>query len=231
MSVLRSGAVRVAALVAVVGGLSTSGRTALADKASPDPWGHRRLGAQIGSVEVPPAAVERIAVDQAIGAIDAATIDLAGKGGLAFAKGVRVGDDLAVDAAPGTPAEVFKGEVVGIEPTFDAGGRSVVVVRGFNRLHRLTRGKKSRTFSDVTDADVVRAVASDNGLKAAPSGDLSERFEFVVQHNQTDLEFLRVRAARLGFHVWCEDATLRFGKREEPPPVVLSPWRPDGETR
>src|SRR5262245_39434551 len=59
---------------------------------------------------------------------------------------------------------VFKGEVVGIEPVFKAGAESKVVVRDFNKLHRLLRGRKSRTFQDMSDSDIVGKVAKDHGL-------------------------------------------------------------------
>src|SRR5207245_9175661 len=93
-------------------------------------------------------------------------------------------------------AAVFKGEVVGIEPVFDAGGESRVVVHAFNRLHRLTHGRKTRTFERQTDAEIVATIAGEHRLIPAPSPDLHERYAAVFQHDQTDLEFLLQRAAR-----------------------------------
>jgi phage protein D len=37
----------------------------------------------------------------------------------------------------------------------------------------------------------------------------------VYQHNQTDLEFLRLRAARIGFEVLVDDTTLKFQRRTD----------------
>src|SRR5262249_56609717 len=37
----------------------------------------------------------------------------------------------------------------------------------------------------------------------------------VYQHNQSDLEFIRLRAARIGFEVLVEDQTLHFRKRTD----------------
>jgi phage protein D len=53
----------------------------------------------------------------------------------------------------------------------------------------------------------------------------------VYQHNQTDLEFLRERAARLGYEVWCEDSTLFFGQPDVPAPVRLAGRRARGTLR
>ena len=39
-------------------------------------------------------------------------------------------------------------------------------------------------------------------------------FEHIYQHNQTDLKFVRLRAARLGYDVWVEDKKLHFEARK-----------------
>jgi len=105
---------------------------------------------------------------------------------------------------------VFKGEVVGIEPVFKAGAESKVVIRAFNKLHRLLRGRKSRTFQDMSDSDIVGKVAKDHGLNPQCGSDVNIKHKHVYQHNQTDLEFLRTRAARIGYAVWVEDTKLFF---------------------
>jgi phage protein D len=105
---------------------------------------------------------------------------------------------------------IFKGEVVEICPTYRAQGDSRVVVRAFNKLHRLTRGRKSKTFVKKSDQDIASAIASDNGLQAQTGSAPKVTHEHVYQHNQTDLEFLRVRAARLGYQVWVDDTKLHF---------------------
>src|SRR5262245_29369144 len=42
---------------------------------------------------------------------------------------------------------LFKGEIVGIEPSYSADRLPRLQVRCFDRLHRLTRGRKSRTYA------------------------------------------------------------------------------------
>lgn len=118
--------------------------------------------------------------------------------------------------APDGPAAgkvtIFKGEVVGLEPTFKAQGDSKIVVRCFNKMHRLLRGKKSKTYQNMSDQDVVSQIVGDAGLTAECGSDPKITHEHLYQHNQTNLEFIRVRAARLGFSVWCEDTKLFFKK-------------------
>ncbi len=125
---------------------------------------------------------------------------------------------------------IFTGEVVGIEPIFDGRERRVVI-RALNRLHRLTGAPKTREFVDVTDAEIVATIAGENGLVAEASSAPPQRYERVFQQNQTDLEFLRMRAARIGFDVWCEDTTLFFRKPEDHPPIVLASPPAAGDLR
>jgi hypothetical protein len=136
---------------------------------------------------------------------------------------VRIGDPLVVNAhgGPAGAVTIFKGEIVGIEPVFETGGSTRVVVRAFNRLHRLTRGRKSRTFDKQRDSDIVSAIAKENGLAAEPQVEVDIAYDHVYQHNQTDLEFLLERAKRIGYEILVDDSTLLFRRRVDPPVLTL----------
>jgi phage protein D len=109
---------------------------------------------------------------------------------------------------------VFKGEVVGIEPIYAANAPARVHIRGLNQLHRLMRGKKSVSFSKVTDKDIVDKLCQAYGLTAEYGGSPpSTKYNHVYQNNLTDLEFIRMRAARIGFEVFVDDKKLFFRKR------------------
>jgi uncharacterized protein len=167
------------------------------------------LQAVIGGAALPPARVASIVVDASTSDVDAATLVL----DLGRSKSPAVGDP--VDVVGGS-ATIFKGEVVGLEPSKDG---SRVTVRGFNRLHRLTRGRKSKTYEKQTDADIVSRIARDAGLVAGPAlPETSEHHDYIIQNNQTDLEFLRERAARIGFEVVVDDKTLMLR-----PPIDSDP--------
>lgn len=115
-----------------------------------------------------------------------------------------------VEVAFGDNAPVFKGEVVAIEPTYNSSGENTCIVRAYNRLHRLLRGRNSKTYVNQTDQDIASAIAGQHGLSASTGSSPKITHDHVYQHNQTDLEFLRLRAARLGFDVWVEDQKLYF---------------------
>ena len=127
-----------------------------------------------------------------------------------FSDKYKLGDPVEVTAGD-SDTMVFKGELNGMEPTYKASGENVMVLRAFNKLHRLTRVRKSKTFVKQSDKDIVGAIAGEHGLSPkAGSSCSAPKHEHVYQHNQTDLEFLRVRAARHGYDVWVDDADLYF---------------------
>ena len=137
-----------------------------------------------------------------------------------YSETVTEGDDLEVQLGfvdgkqQGT---VFKGEVVGIEPVYAANAPARVHIRGLNQLHRLMRGKKSVSYINVSDKDIVSKLCQSYGLSAdfGNSPPATPQYAHVYQHNLTDLEFLRTRAARIGFEVAVDDKKLYFRKRDD----------------
>src|SRR5687768_12002234 len=107
---------------------------------------------------------------------------------------IKVGDDDKV---------IYEGEVVGLEPTYRGGEKSRIVIRAMNKMHRLLRHRKSITFTDKNDQQILSQVVGDAGLSLEWQHEKSITYKHVYQHNQTDLEFVRFRAARMGCHVWC----------------------------
>ena len=176
-----------------------------------------RLRAVVNGAVVPAARVAAIAVEGDTVGVDVATIALE----VGRVPPPAVGDDLLVEAVMGgTARSIFKGEIVGLEPVVAAD--QGVVVRALNRLHRLTRGRKTRTFEKQSDAEIAATLAREAGLEpGAASPEISTRYDHVFQHNQTDLEFLRARAALIGFEVWVDDRTLNFRRRLDSPEVGL----------
>jgi phage protein D/phage baseplate assembly protein gpV len=125
-----------------------------------------------------------------------------------------LGKDLEISALPeegGPSLTIFKGEIIGIEPEFSAGTQAGLTVRAFNRLHRLSRGKHSLAYLQVTDKDIVTQIAQRAGLRVQVD-DTKEVYPHVYQHNQSDLEFLKLRAERIGFVLLVNDKTLVFRK-------------------
>jgi uncharacterized protein len=102
---------------------------------------------------------------------------------------------------------LFKGEIAGLEPVYKGMSQTTIVIRGYNKMHKMLRGRKSMTFSDKTDKQIITQIAQQHGLTVEWEGpEVSHKL--VYQHNQTDLEFCRTRAARVGCNLWCVDTKL-----------------------
>ena len=104
---------------------------------------------------------------------------------------------------------IFKGEITALEPEFALCRLPVMTVRGYDRRHRLLRGRKTRTFVKKKDSDIASQIASESGL-TGQSEDSKVTHEYIVQANQTDIEFLRERARRIQYEVMVDDKTLLF---------------------
>jgi phage protein D len=101
------------------------------------------------------------------------------------------------------------GEITGLEPEFVVDRLPSVIVRGYDRRQRLQRGRKTRTFVTQKDSDIASAVAREAKL-SVEAVDSTVIHDYVIQANQTDLEFLQERARRIQYEVFVTDKTLHF---------------------
>ncbi|MDM0001813.1 hypothetical protein QTI24_24610 [Variovorax sp. J22P240] len=122
---------------------------------------------------------------------------------------LEFGRDFAVRIGSAT---VFEGRVMAIEGRFPAMAPPTVVIRAEDRLQDLRMTRRTRAFERVSDADIVRRIASDHGLTAET--DLAGPASTIVtQINQSDLAFLRTRALLADADVWLEAKTLHVPQR------------------
>jgi phage protein D len=154
---------------------------------------------------IPDAHFISYTVDRDMFQPDMASIVLANQGDLYSTQ--KIGDPVEVKVGnDGT--SIYKGEIVGLEPVYKGGEKSRILIRAMNKLHRLLRKRKSITFTDKTDQAILNQVVGDAGLSLEWKHEKSITYKHVYQHNLTDLEFLRMRAARMGCHVWCVDTKV-----------------------
>lgn len=116
---------------------------------------------------------------------------------------------------------VLKGEITAIETNFTSDAQAPIIVRGYDVSHRLHRGRHSRSFQNKTDADIVKQIAGEVGISLGTIdatggpygyGDIGNANGYVFQQNQTNMEFLRSRAARNGYELFVQDGKLHFRK-------------------
>jgi phage protein D len=123
------------------------------------------------------------------------------------------GTDIEVAlGADGDQFVVFDGAVSGIEVVLGDSEPPRVVMLAEDRLMRLRMTRRMRTYTDITDAELVRRIAQEHGLDADVSAD-GPRYDVLQQVNQSDLAFLRERARLLQTDVWCSERTLHFCDR------------------
>lgn len=138
-----------------------------------------------------------------------------------FGKSVRIafGNSTTEDDNQESWNYVLDGEITAIEAHFDEKSQSPMVVRGYDVSHRLHRGRFNRSFQNMTDSDIVRKIVGELGITTGvidstpgPHGynDIDGVSGYVFQKNQTNMEFLRERAARLGYELFVEDGKLHF---------------------
>ena len=106
---------------------------------------------------------------------------------------------------------LFDGEIVELEPEFTVGAQNLTI-RAFDVMHRLARGRRVRSFLNMTDGDVLSKIASEAGM-SAKAEHATIVHPYLFQNNETDLEFLRGRAKAAGSVLFAEGRSIRF----EPP--------------
>lgn len=104
---------------------------------------------------------------------------------------------------------ILTGEVTSLEPAFESYETPQVTVRGFDRGHRLQRGRKTRSFVREKDSGIAQKVAREAGLTAKCT-DSKITNEYVLQHNQSDWAFLTERADRIGYLLFVRHKELHF---------------------
>lgn len=133
---------------------------------------------------------------------------------------LAVGTEVRISAAtadtviqPGVGALLITGEITALEPNFAQTGEPNLLVRGYDRSHRLHRGKKNRSFLRATDSEIAQKIAQEVKLQAQVDP-TSAVHDYIFQDNQTNLEFLQSRAQRIGYEVYVKDKTLHFRPRQ-----------------
>jgi uncharacterized protein len=155
--------------------------------------------------EVPDSHFLSYVSESDVGQADMAAIVLANQSDIYSSQ--KVGNSVEIKVGNGQTV-VFKGEIVGLEPVYKGGDKSKILIRAMNKFHRLLRKRKSITFTNKTDQQILNQVVGDAGLSLEWKHEKTITYKHVYQHNLTDMEFLRTRAARMGCHVWCEDQTV-----------------------
>jgi len=108
-------------------------------------------------------------------------------------------------------SKMIEGEIVQMKYAYSSSAPITLTIVGFDKMFRLSRTKHSRSFKKIKDSEIAREIAQELGLDSEVDS-TSQKFEYVFQNNQSNLDFLKERARRIDYEVEVEDNKLVFKK-------------------
>lgn len=89
------------------------------------------------------------------------------------------------------PQEIFDGLITALEGEAGTDGPPTFTILAEDPLWKARRARKSRTFEDMSPADLVSRIAGDHGLTPKARDGLDQPVRTWAQMNESDLAFLR----------------------------------------
>ena len=128
----------------------------------------------------------------------------------------KIGNKVEIRAAAGQePASLlFKGEVAAIETRADS-KEITTVLRCVDNLRKLYGGRKVRTMLNMKHSAVVSKVVQEAGLQSMVDA-TTVSHPFVIQHNESDGEFLERLAAECGYLLYCDKESEKIVFKKPP---------------
>jgi len=111
---------------------------------------------------------------------------------------------------------LIEGEITSIEPIF-IDGKTQLRIRGYDKTHRLMRGRKTRAFQKTTEAMLISSIATEAGMSPVIAGKIPTTiFDYVLQNNQTNWDFLSERAQLYGYQIYADGSKLMVSGADTP---------------
>ena len=107
---------------------------------------------------------------------------------------------------------LFNGRISALEGDFGEGRSPEIAILLEDRFEDLRMTRRTRTFENAGDSDVMKRIAGDYGLQA--NIDVSgPTYRVLAQVNQSDLAFLRERARSIDAELWLDNTNLYVKSR------------------
>jgi uncharacterized protein len=104
---------------------------------------------------------------------------------------------------------LMTGDITALEPVYSQTAPPTFTVRGHDKRHELMRTRKTRSFTQCRESDVVQQMAGEAHLTPDVE-DTGVVLPYLLQHDQTDWEFLASRAQRNHFECFVRDEHLVY---------------------
>jgi len=125
------------------------------------------------------------------------------------------GKAITIQLGAGTAATtVFSGTISAMEGRYPHVRPPEILIKAEDRLQDLRMTRRTRTFENVSDADVFQQVASQQGLQANVDAS-GPTYPVLAQVNQSDLAFLRERARAVDAELWVDGKQLSVTSRSK----------------
>jgi len=137
-----------------------------------------------------------------------------GTGFLYFDRQVlEFGKTFVIEAGAGESiGTIFDGRISALEGRYLRQRPPEILVCAEDRLQDLRMTRRTRTFQDLSDADLFQRIASQHGLQSDVDVN-GPTHKILAQVNQSDLALLRERARSIDAEVWIDGRTLHVQSR------------------
>jgi phage protein D len=109
----------------------------------------------------------------------------------------------------GSLSSLIIGEITALRMLCPGDEAATLTVQGFDRLHRLRRGRQTRVYSEMKDSQIAEKIARELNLEPDVE-DTGIVHHYVIQNNLSDIDFLLQRARRIRYEAIVSDQTLIF---------------------
>jgi phage protein D len=125
------------------------------------------------------------------------------------------GKPLIIEMGASTSSQtIFTGTITALEGRFPHVRPPEVLIKAEDRLQDLRMTRRTRTFENLSDADLFQQIASQQGLQANIDAS-GPTYPVLAQVNQSDLAFLRERARAVDAELWVDDKQLSVVSRSK----------------
>jgi uncharacterized protein involved in type VI secretion and phage assembly len=105
--------------------------------------------------------------------------------------------------------EIFTGEVAAVEYVRRPSGEHVVLVRAYDKLQNLRKRHSLRAYTQMSAANLAEEMTSSLGLTVTADAE-GPVWRTLIQHNQSDFDFLRAVARRSGLFLTLRGSVLHL---------------------
>jgi phage protein D len=125
------------------------------------------------------------------------------------------GTPVVIQMGSGTATDtIFTGTITALEGRFPHVRPPEILIKAEDRLQDLRMSRRTRTFENLSDADLFQQIASQQGLTANIDAS-GPTYPVLAQVNQSDLAFMRERARAVDAELWVDDKQLSVVSRSK----------------